>query len=126
VCALSAGAWAGPGQPGCALAKEMREAPACAPSFDRVNAAWDESLRGAPCGHCGGLHDEHEMVVCDRCSTPYHPACASGTSPIGRGPWYCALCKGALAIAGRPDPVQDVQLLDYLFRGKVPDDEHAW
>lgn len=63
------------------------------------------------------------MAVCDRCETPYHPGCVVETCPVGRGPWYCQICRGYLLLHSSTDPIEDVALLDYLFRGLAPDDE---
>mgnify|MGYP006360654461 FL=1 len=42
---------------------------------------------------------------------------------MGHGPWYCHLCRGWLLLNGSTDPVEDLVLLDYLFRGRIPDDD---
>ena len=66
------------------------------------------------------------MVVCDRCNSPYHKECQEAVAPAGRGPWYCGLCRGWLLLHGTTDPVEDIPLLDYLFRGIAPDDEREY
>lgn len=63
------------------------------------------------------------MVVCDRCESPYHATCQQEVSPVVAGPWYCGTCRGWLLLNGHTDPVQDLSLLDYLFRARVPDDD---
>ena len=102
------------------LGPEMQEAPMPVPT---MCAVWEPKLRGVPCGHCHKLDGEPDMVVCDRCSTPYHQACVALSSPVVKGPWYCNICRGAIRLAGYADPVEDLALLDYLFRGLLPDDE---
>lgn len=94
---------------------------------DRIAAVWDERLRGVACRRCGGLEVEELMVVCDRCDSPFHAACEQHVSPVVRGPWYCGACRGWLLTNGHSDPIEDLALLDYLFRGRVPDheEEHA-
>jgi hypothetical protein len=120
VLALSAGVCAMHGQAVDQLGPEMQEAPMPVPT---VCAVWEPKLRGVPCGHCHKLDGEPDMVVCDRCSTPYHQACVALSSPVVKGPWYCNICRGAIRLAGYADPVEDLALLDYLFRGLLPDDE---
>jgi hypothetical protein len=90
---------------------------------ERISAVWDDRLRGVSCGTCSTLEQEELMVVCDRCEVPHHRECVEVDAPVGRGPWYCPLCRGWLLTRGHSDPVQDVSLLDYLFRGRIPDDE---
>ncbi|HLP30904.1 MAG TPA: PHD finger domain-containing protein [Geothrix sp.] len=88
---------------------------------EAVMAAWDDRLRGVPCGTCTGLDHEEDMLVCDRCGTPHHQECQPH-SPAGDGPWYCGQCRGTIRLQGSTDPVEDLELLDYLFRGILPDD----
>lgn len=66
-------------------------------------AAWDERLRGVPCALCEGLEGEAEMVVCDKCESPYHPHCLEPKCAVGRGPWYCLTCRGHLRLNGFAD-----------------------
>ena len=70
----------------------------------RIWAVWSERLHGVACGRCGGLESEADMVVCDRCETPHHAECEREDCPVGRGPWYCGLCRGAIRSGGVPDP----------------------
>lgn len=86
-----------------------------------VMAAWDDRLRGVPCGICAKVDQEGEMLVCDRCGVPFHSGCQP-LSPAGDGPWYCSQCRGIIRVQGSSDPVEDLELLDYLFRGILPDD----
>lgn len=90
-----------------------------------LEARYEEALRGKPCLVCGGLQDEDNMVLCDRCEAPFHPECGSdgGRNPIHSGPWYCTQCRGHICIHGFSDAVQDLGLIDYLWLGKVADDE---
>lgn len=62
------------------------------------------------------------MVICDRCSETFHEACANlkGTTPVRPGPWYCFRCRGQLFLSGFDDPIEDVNLLDFLFGGVLP------
>lgn len=90
-----------------------------------VQAVWDEALRGQPCRECGGLEDEPNMIICDRCSEVFHPTCANtrGTTPVRAGPWFCFRCRGQLFLTGIADPMEDVNLLDYLFGDVTPASE---
>jgi hypothetical protein len=54
-----------------------------------ILAAWDDRLRGVPCGVCAGVDREEAMLVCDRCGDPFHAECQP-FSPAGDGPWYCS------------------------------------
>ena len=90
--------------------------------IDAVLAVWEERIRGVPCVICNGVEDEAEMVVCDRCNKPHHPNCITGEPP-GRGPWYCSLCRGTIVLQGSTDPVEDLVLLDYLFRQQLPEEQ---
>ena len=98
----------------------------CEPSscdlLDMVTAVWDETLRAIPCGKCGELDAGQDMVVCDRCEAPFHVHCVPTNLP-GSGPWYCQLCRGIILTRGSTDPVEDLALLDFLFRGWLPDDD---
>lgn len=95
-----------------------------ADAVNSIFAAWDETLRGKPCKECNLLHDEADMVVCERCNEVFHPHCANATglTPIHEGPWYCYRCVGELFLNGSPDPIQDIPLIYYLFRGIEPED----
>ena len=93
-----------------------------------IFAAWDERLQGKPCRSCNKLDREAEMVVCDRCEGCWHPECGAdgGRNPIHDGPWYCATCRGYIATHGYQDITQDLGLIEYLWRGNLPDqDEEA-
>lgn len=74
---------------------------------------------------CGGLEDEDGMVLCDRCESPFHAECGGdgGRNPVHRGPWYCTPCRGSIVLGGKPDVVQDLGLIDYLWLGKRPEVE---
>jgi hypothetical protein len=87
-----------------------------------VAGIWDESLRGKPCGSCGRLDREDEMVVCDRCEGCWHPECGQdgGSNPIHDGPWYCSACRGYIVLHGFSDVSQDLGLIEYLWRGNLP------
>ena len=76
-----------------------------------------EALRGAPCGACGEAHDEHAMVLCDRCETPYHKVCGEdgGRNPVHAGPWYCAACRGRIMEHGYSDVIEDLGLIAWLW-----------
>ena len=65
------------------------------------------------------------MVVCDRCESCWHPHCGEdqGHNPIHDGPWYCAACRGHIVLKGFTDVTQDLGLIDYLFRGVLPEQE---
>lgn len=67
---------------------------------------------------------EHEdlMVVCDSCEAVHHKECQEAVAPVGRGPWYCGSCRLRLLQQGSEDVVEDIPLLDYLFRQRVPMD----
>jgi hypothetical protein len=110
------------------IARESGGSPEAEPWDDRgvgaVLAAWDERLRGVACGKCGQLDREAEMAVCDRCEVPFHRECQPRNLP-GDGPWYCGQCRGRIRLDGTSDPVEDLALLDYLFRGRLPDDDDA-
>ena len=95
-----------------------------ADAIDCTFAAWDETLRGKACKGCSLLNDEANMVVWERCNEVFHPHCANsrGLTPIHDGPWYCFRCVGELYLNGSPDPIQDIPLIYYLFRGIEPED----
>ena len=95
-----------------------------ADALNSIFSAWDEALRGKPCKECNLLHDEADMVVCERCNEVFHPHCANSTglTPIHEGPWYCYRCVGELFLNGSPDPIQDIPLIYYLFRGIETED----
>ena len=84
-----------------------------ADTMNGIFSAWDEALRGKPCKECNLLHDEADMVVCERCNEVFHPHCANSTglTPIHEGPWYCYRCVGELFLNGSPDPIQDIPLI---------------
>ena len=93
-----------------------------------VQATWDEKLRGIPCRACNSIEDEASMVVCDCCEGCWHPRCGDdeGRNPVHDGPWYCTTCRGYIATHGYADVIQDLGLIDYLWRGILPDqDEEA-
>jgi len=92
-------------------------------ALQRMCAVWDRRLEGKPCRHCGGHEQDELMVVCDRCESPYHRECQDGVAPVTEGPWYCGQCRNWLLLNGWSDVVEDLPLIDFLFRGRVPDDE---
>jgi PHD-finger len=93
--------------------------------LEGLEARYDETLRGSPCSVCHGVQDEDAMVICDRCEAVFHPSCGAdgGRNPVHDGPWYCAVCRGHIHLNGFRDSVEDIGLIDYLWLGRVPDDE---
>ena len=65
------------------------------------------------------------MVICDRCEAVFHPTCGAdgGRNPVHDGPWYCAVCRGHIHLNGFRDSVEDIGLIDYLWLGRLPDDD---
>ena len=58
------------------------------------------------------------MVLCDLCNECFHEGCAA--SEVARGPWYCPHCQRQVIAMGSVDPILDLQLLDYLFKNRLP------
>ena len=77
---------------------------------------------GKPCKTCGGLHDEPNMVICERCDACYHIDCldASDKVEVHDGPWLCPECKVLVMTEGASDILYDFSLTNYLFLGQLP------
>ena len=72
---------------------------------------------------CGGLDGDEDMVICDRCELPYHAECGhdGGRNPVHDGPWYCPHCRGHICQHGYSDVIEDLGLIDFLWREVTPD-----
>lgn len=93
------------------------------PTGGIMGSLFDERLRGKPCKHCGSLHDEENMLVCDKCEATYHSSCAKEKNMVvHNGPFLCHRCRGTIAMEGVTDIMEDYLLLDYLFQGTLPTD----
>lgn len=76
--------------------KNVNDDPYCRPPIEYIPRRRDDDhddVDAIVCTRCSGGGDEHLLMLCDRCNTPYHTYCLS--PPLSQPPtgdWFCPAC----------------------------------